>query len=86
MTDGDEWTIPAPGEWTDQARCVGLGDIFTASHKPAPDELSVLERVCRKCPVAAECATYAREWPVVGWWSSRWYTEAERFAAARHVA
>lgn len=42
------------GPWVSDAACRGLAEVFT--ERPAHrDELAVIERVCRRCPVRAEC-------------------------------
>jgi hypothetical protein len=72
----DLWRdLPPLGEWVDDAACGGmLGDVevWTAD-RPDPDELAYAERVCRHCPVRAECADYAASAPVWGMWAGVWH-------------
>lgn len=58
---------PPLGPWVEHAGCADLGDAFTADN-PAPGDVAVLERVCRKCPVRAACAAYADDTGALGMW------------------
>jgi hypothetical protein len=49
------------GAWVSDAACRGL-DGFT--HYPHDDELRLLERICRRCPVLASCAALGASEPV----------------------
>lgn len=80
--------VPAPGDWAELAACGPLVDVdlWTPNARPDPDELSVAVRVCRRCPVRAECAAYAAQWPVYGLWSGTWHTEPELLRRRRTIA
>jgi hypothetical protein len=70
--------LPPLGAWVDAAACGGmLGDaeVWTAD-RPDPEELAYAERVCRRCPVRAECADYAGSAPVWGVWGGVWHGKA----------
>lgn len=76
--------LPPLGEWVEQSACgsLGLAEVFAASNCPDAQELAVVERVCRRCPVRRECADYAEQTPVWGVWAGVWHDGK----AARHDA
>ena len=53
--------FPPVGEWVERAACgdLGLPEVFVADRRPDPEDLAVAERVCRRCPVRADCTGYA---------------------------
>ena len=64
----DLWrSLPPLGPWVDDAACgrLGVPELFTATTKPPADELALIERTCRRCPVRQECADYAASTPRV---------------------
>lgn len=66
--------LPPIGEWVEDASCGPLADVevWTADH-PDVEELAVAERVCRRCPVRQECASYAASTAVWGLWAGTWH-------------
>ena len=67
--------LPPLGEWIALAACGPLVDVevWTADTKPDADELALVERVCRRCPVRTECRSYALSTPVYGVWGGVWH-------------
>jgi hypothetical protein len=50
-----------------------MSDVFTDGHKPEPETLSTVERICARCPVRDECGEYAVAQAVTwGIWSGVW--------------
>lgn len=64
--------LPRLGDWVTEAACRGLGDIYTAATRPDAAEMAVVERVCRRCPVRSDCATFADQHPVRGVYAGQW--------------
>ena len=74
--------VPGPGPWAADGLCAVLDvDVFTASPKPPADELAVAAKLCRRCPVRAECADYAGEHAGWGLWAGHWYDRTPGNAA-----
>lgn len=65
--------LPPLGPWVTDAACGPLVDaeVWTAD-APDVEELAVAVRVCRRCPVRRECASYAASAPVHGLWGGHW--------------
>jgi hypothetical protein len=60
--------------WMSQGECVPLGDLpWTADPQDTTTrEVLVMRAVCRGCPVAGECAGYAKQQKVnAGFWAGR---------------
>lgn len=70
------WASLLPiGGWVAEAVCgsQGLAELFTADRRPDREDMAVVERVCRRCPVRAECGDYAAQTPVWGVWAGVWH-------------
>lgn len=68
-------SLPPLGPWVEDAACGSLDmpDVFVAGTKPSADELALVERVCRRCPVRRACAEYAASAAVWGVWGGQWH-------------
>lgn len=72
-----------PGEWVADAACGDLDPVaFTPAVRPDEDDLRLLERICRRCPVREPCASYAASTAVWGVWAGRWHNGAHKGAQA----
>lgn len=80
-------STPAPGAWVARAACATHDhDLWFPTPKntgrrggPDPEyrrTVAAAKRVCRTCPVLADCAAYITAWPQPGIWAG--LTENER--------
>lgn len=51
--------VNAPGEWIEDAACARVGGDSWYPEKGESDVAEDAKRVCRRCPVLAECLDYA---------------------------
>ena len=80
--------FPPVGGWVERAARgdLAMPEVFVADRRPNPEDLAVAERVCRRCPVRADCTGYALSAPVWGFWGGVWHNgKARSRPAARQV-
>jgi WhiB family transcriptional regulator, redox-sensing transcriptional regulator len=60
MTSDGYWSSPERADdWRDRAACAGIGyDLFFPEHNSG---IGDARKVCRDCPVRAQCLTFAIE-------------------------
>ena len=64
--------LPPVGDWVTRAACQGMPETFVERPRDGA-ERSLVERVCRRCPVRVDCATFATENRVQGTYAGRWH-------------
>lgn len=74
--------LPRMGEWVQEAACAGQPEVFAPTRKPDGEEMTVIERVCRRCDVRTQCGDYADSTTVYGIWSGRWHEGDRRSRVA----
>lgn len=67
-----------PAVLDELARALAGAQEFTPDHRPGAAEFALLERTCRRCPVAQECRDYAAQAPVHGVWGGVWHGPTNR--------
>jgi WhiB family transcriptional regulator, redox-sensing transcriptional regulator len=76
---------PIPGplpEWKDEPACTGLDTEIFFPLENHPDAIERAEKICRKCPVSAQCLEYARKENIgYGIWGG--WTPSERRSGKR---
>ena len=90
LTSAPEIDLPAApaGDWASQAACKGRTNLFFAPKAERPQARVRREararQLCRACPVAVECQSFARENREYGFWGGE--SEEERHLAGYTVA
>jgi hypothetical protein len=69
--DFDFPDLPPLGSWVVGAACRGMPEVFTA-YPREHGVASMVERMCRRCPVREACEAFAAENEVVGVWAGSW--------------
>lgn len=72
--------LPPLGPWVTEAACRGMPEVF--ADRPTGDERSMVERVCRRCPVLEDCRDFAARHVVFGVYAGEFHQTGQRFDTA----